>query len=103
MPVPDDKKDSKYWERRKKNNQAAKKSRNLRKKKMDDELKSAKEAIQENQKLKQEIDVSLLTYTQPFTHVNTSSFSDEWMSITFISSTPHHFVHLLPHHAGAES
>ena len=58
VPVPDDKKDSKYWERRRKNNQAAKKSRNLRRKKMDDELKSAKEAIQENQKLKQEIDVS---------------------------------------------
>ena len=58
VPVPDEKKDSKYWERRRKNNQAAKKSRNLRKKKMDDEIKSAKDAIQENQKLKQEIDVS---------------------------------------------
>lgn len=57
VPVPEEKKDSKYWERRRKNNEAAKKSRNLRRKKMDDELKSAKDAIQENQKLKQEIDV----------------------------------------------
>ena len=57
VPVPEEKKDNKYWERRRKNNEAAKKSRNLRRKKMDDELKIAKEAIQENQKLKQEIDV----------------------------------------------
>ena len=58
VPVPDEKKDIKYWERRRKNNEAAKKSRNLRRKKMDDELKSAKDAVSENQKLKQEIDVS---------------------------------------------
>ena len=58
VPVPEEKKDNKYWERRRKNNEAAKKSRNLRRKKMDDELRIAKEAIQENQKLKQEIDVS---------------------------------------------
>jgi hypothetical protein len=58
MPVPDEKKDHKYWDRRRKNNQAAKRSRDTRKKRIDDEIKTAKEAITENQKLKQEIDVS---------------------------------------------
>ncbi len=57
VPVPTDKKDHKYWDRRKKNNQAAKRSRDSRKKKMDDEIRTAKDAITENQKLKQEIDV----------------------------------------------
>ena len=56
--VPEEKKDNKYWARRMKNNQAAKRSRDTRKKRMDDEIKSAKEAIAENHKLKQEIDVS---------------------------------------------
>ena len=56
-PIPAEKKDSKYWERRKKNNVAAKRSRELRKKKMDDEIVTAREAVQENQKLKQEIEV----------------------------------------------
>jgi len=56
-PVPNEKKDDRYWERRRKNNIAAKRSREIRRKKMDDELKQAKEAIQENQKLKQEIEV----------------------------------------------
>ena len=57
-PVPNERKDAKYWDRRKKNNDAAKRSRDMRRKKIDDELKTAKDAIQENQKLKQEIDVS---------------------------------------------
>ena len=56
-PIPNEKKDTKYWDRRKKNNIAAKRSRELRKKKMDEEIKTAKDAIQENQKLKQEIEV----------------------------------------------
>ena len=56
-PVPNEKKDDRYWERRRKNNIAAKRSREIRRKKMDDELKHAKDAIQENQKLKQEIEV----------------------------------------------
>lgn len=56
--MPTEKKDSKYWDRRKKNNQAAKRSRDSRKKKIEDEIRTAKEAIAENQKLKQEIDVS---------------------------------------------
>ena len=55
--VPSDKKDDRYWERRKKNNIAAKRSRELRRKKTDEELKQAQEAIQENHKLKQEIEV----------------------------------------------
>ncbi len=58
ISVPEGKKDGKYWDRRKKNNQAAKRSRDTRKKRIEDEIKSAKEAISENQKLKQEIDVS---------------------------------------------
>ena len=57
-PVPTERKDAKYWDRRKKNNDAAKRSRDMRRKKIDDELKTARDAIQENQKLKQEIDVS---------------------------------------------
>lgn len=57
--MPDERKDAKYWDRRKKNNDAAKRSRDIRRKKIDGELKSAKDAIQENQKLKQEIDVSI--------------------------------------------
>lgn len=56
--VPDEKKDSKYWARRKKNNDAAKRSRDIRRKKLDTELKVARDAITENQKLKQEVDVS---------------------------------------------
>lgn len=56
-PIPDERKDAKYWERRKKNNEAAKRSREMRRQKMDDELKTARESIQENQKLKQEIEV----------------------------------------------
>lgn len=60
MPV--DKKDNKYWDRRKKNNQAAKRSRDTRKKRIEDEVKSAKDAIVENQKLRQEIDVSPVLY-----------------------------------------
>ena len=58
MAVPEEKKDNKYWDRRRKNNQAAKRSRDTRKKRIDEEIKTAKEAISENQKLKQEIDVS---------------------------------------------
>lgn len=57
IPVPDEKKDNKYWDRRKKNNQAAKRSRDSRKQRIETEIKTAKEAISENQKLKQEIDV----------------------------------------------
>ena len=56
-PVPNEKKDNRYWERRKKNNIAAKRSREMRRKKIDEELKQAQGAIQENQKLKQEIEV----------------------------------------------
>lgn len=56
-PIPDSKKDGKYWERRRKNNLAARRSREQRKKKMEGELMSAKEAIHENTKLKQEIEV----------------------------------------------
>ena len=56
-PIPEEKKDDKYWERRRKNNIAAKRSRELRRKKMDDEIKTAKGTIQENQKLKQEVEV----------------------------------------------
>ncbi len=56
MPV--EKKDNKYWDRRKKNNEAAKRSRDLRKKRIDDEIKSARDAITENQRLKHEIEVS---------------------------------------------
>lgn len=56
-PVPDDKKDDKYWERRKRNNQAAKRSRDTKKRKTEDELIRAQDAIQENTKLKQEIEV----------------------------------------------
>ncbi len=56
-PIPDSKKDGKYWERRRKNNLAAKRSREQRKKKMEGELMTAKDAIQENTKLKQEIEV----------------------------------------------
>ena len=56
-PIPHDKKDAKYWERRKKNNLAAKRSRELRKKKMDDEIQTARDAVVENQKLRQEIEV----------------------------------------------
>ena len=55
--VPDDRKDDKYWERRKKNNMAAKKSREMRKKRQDEELQKAETAIQENNKLKSEIEV----------------------------------------------
>ena len=55
--VPDERKDDKYWERRKKNNIAAKKSREMRKKRQDDELQRAETAIQENNKLKAEIEV----------------------------------------------
>ena len=57
VPVPSEKKDHKYWDRRKKNNQAAKRSRDSRKKKIEDEIRTAKDAIAENQKLKQEIEV----------------------------------------------
>ena len=55
--VPDERKDDKYWERRKKNNIAAKKSREMRKKRQDEELQRAETAIQENNKLKAEIEV----------------------------------------------
>ncbi len=57
-PVPDERKDAKYWARRRKNNDAAKRSRDMRRKKLDVEIKSARDAITDNQKLKQEIDVS---------------------------------------------
>lgn len=56
-PVPDDKKDEKYWERRKRNNQAAKRSRDIKRKKTEEELTRAQDAVQENVKLKQEIEV----------------------------------------------
>ena len=56
-PVPDEKKDEKYWERRKRNNQAAKRSRDIKRKKTEDELTRAQDAVQENNKLKQEIEV----------------------------------------------
>ena len=55
--VPDERKDDKYWERRKKNNTAAKKSREMRRKRQDEELQRAETAIQENNKLKAEIEV----------------------------------------------
>lgn len=55
--VPDERKDERYWERRKKNNIAAKKSREMRKKRQDEELQRAETAIQENNKLKAEIEV----------------------------------------------
>lgn len=55
--VPEERKDDKYWERRKKNNIAAKKSREMRKKRQDEELQRAETAIQENNKLKAEIEV----------------------------------------------
>ena len=63
VPVPEEKKDSKYWDRRKKNNQAAKRSRDTRKQRIESEIKTAKDAIAENQKLKQEIDVSLYAWS----------------------------------------
>jgi len=63
--VPDERKDDKYWARRRKNNDAAKKSREMRRKKLELELKTAKEAITENAKLKQEIDVSFYNH-RPF-------------------------------------
>lgn len=56
-PIPEEKKDAKYWERRRKNNVAAKRSREMRRKKTEEELKTAREAIQENQKLRQEVEV----------------------------------------------
>ena len=56
-PVPDEKKDDKYWERRKRNNQAAKRSRDIKRKKTEEELTRAQDAVQENNKLKQEIEV----------------------------------------------
>ena len=56
-PVPDSKKDDRYWERRKKNNMAAKRSREMKRKKMEDELLRAKDAISENAQLKQEVEV----------------------------------------------
>lgn len=56
-PVPQEKKDERYWERRKKNNLAAKRSREQRKKKVDDEIRMAREAVAENQKLRQEIEL----------------------------------------------
>ncbi|XP_003384889.1 PREDICTED: cell death specification protein 2-like [Amphimedon queenslandica] len=56
-PIPNEKKDDKYWERRRKNNIAAKRSRETKKQKVDEELLKAKDAIQENHKLKQEIEV----------------------------------------------
>ena len=56
-PIPNEKKDEKYWERRRKNNIAAKRSRETKKQKVDEELLKAKDAIQENHKLKQEIEV----------------------------------------------
>ena len=56
-PVPEEKKDEKYWERRKRNNQAAKRSRDMKRKKTEDELIRAQDAVQENAKLKQEIEV----------------------------------------------
>lgn len=56
-PTPTENKDGKYWERRRKNNIAAKRSRETKRMKVDDELHRAKEAVQENQTLKQEIEV----------------------------------------------
>ena len=56
-PVPDCKKDDKYWQRRQKNNMAAKRSREMKKKKVDDELHRAHEALSENAQLKQEVEV----------------------------------------------
>ncbi len=56
-PVPDNKKDDKYWQRRQKNNMAAKRSREMKKRKIDEELVQAQEAISENAQLKQEIEV----------------------------------------------
>lgn len=57
VPVPSERKDEKYWDRRRKNNEAAKRSRDTRKKRIDDQIKVARDAMTENQKLKQEIDV----------------------------------------------
>lgn len=62
--MPNEKKDGKYWDRRKKNNQAAKRSRDSRKRRIEEEMKSAKDAIAENQKLKQEIEVSYGAFDQ---------------------------------------
>ena len=56
-PVPPEKKDAKYWERRRKNNLAAKRSREMKRKKVEEELVRAKDAIVENQKMKQEVEV----------------------------------------------
>ena len=56
-PVPDNKKDDKYWQRRQKNNIAAKRSREMKKRKVEDELQQAQEAVSENTQLKQEVEV----------------------------------------------
>lgn len=56
-PVPAEKKDAKYWERRRKNNLAAKRSREMKRKKVEEELVRAKDALVENQKMKQEVEV----------------------------------------------
>ena len=74
---------------------------------MDDEIKSAKDAIQENQKLKQEIDVSwaILTNTHnPITHVNTTSFCNETTRITlrYLFHIPSFCVSSCTPYAGAE-
>lgn len=57
MPVPDERKDGKYWERRRKNNVAAKRSRESRRLKQEQDLLKAEHAIQENIRLRAEVDV----------------------------------------------
>lgn len=57
LPVPDDRKDGKYWERRHKNNVAAKRSRETRRLKQEQDLLKAEHAIQENIRLRAEVDV----------------------------------------------
>ena len=57
QPVPEDKKDNKYWNLRKRNNESARRSREMERRKTEDELHKAQGAVQENIKLKQEVEV----------------------------------------------
>ena len=57
LPVPEERKDGKYWERRRKNNVAAKRSRESRRLKQEQDLLKAEHAIQENIRLRAEVDV----------------------------------------------
>ena len=57
QPVPDERKDGRYWERRRKNNVAARRSRESRRLKQEQDLLKAEQAIQENIRLRAEVDV----------------------------------------------